>query len=133
MLRIIFFGAALAALLLFGFSLLRKLTKSPSTPGGKQRQLPEPGPASQPQAALAARAQPARAEEFGPHVPQEHVLRRHFMTQVRTMLCTITPCPTDSVLRRHHAHWLDTQTAACLRDPVRWQRLEMDYRSMARA
>lgn len=130
MLKIILFGAALAVLLFFGFTLLRRLSKAQSAPGGPQRQLPDPSTALPP-ASFSRGAKPV--EEFGPHVPQEHVLRRHFMTHVRAMLCALTPCPTDSVLRRHHAHWLETQMAACLRDPVRWQRLEMDYRSVARA
>jgi hypothetical protein len=39
------------------------------------------------------------------HLPQDSVLRRHYLTHLRHMIETVAmPSPTDSVLRRHHEH-----------------------------
>ena len=132
MLQIILFGGALAALLYFGFTWWRRT--APAQPSGQPGPLPEPRhpPTPAVHQAAAAQALPnAEAEQWGPHVPQEPVLRRHFLTHVRCLLDTVYPCPSESVLRRHHAQWLETQVAACLEDPARWARLETTWRGLA--
>ena len=127
MLQIILFGGALAALLYFGFTWWRRT--APVQPSGQPAPRHPPPPAVH---QAASQAQPnAGTVQWGPHVPQETVLRRHFLTHVRCLLETVYPCPSESVLRRHHTHWLETQVAACLEDPARWARLETTWRGLA--
>ncbi|MGZ8224436.1 MAG: hypothetical protein ACXWTK_10280 [Methylobacter sp.] len=43
-------------------------------------------------------------------IPQDSVLRRHYLTHLRTEIESgLAPCPTDSVLRRHYDHLIDTE------------------------
>jgi hypothetical protein len=53
---------------------------------------------------------------FGPHVPQDHVLRRHYVSLLEGRLNEVTPPPTDSVLRRHHQQRIAAQLAHCTED-----------------
>jgi hypothetical protein len=53
---------------------------------------------------------------FGPHVPQDHVLRRHYVSLLESRLNEVTPPPTDSVLRRHHQQRIAAQLAHCTED-----------------
>ncbi len=125
MLQIILFGVPLAVLLYLAFTWLKKT--APAQPSG----APGPLPASAVHQATPQFLPHAETERWGPHVPQEHVLRRHFLTHIRTLLETVYPCPSESVLRRHHAQWLETQVTACLTDPARVARLEAASRGLA--
>ncbi|MDD5580075.1 MAG: hypothetical protein PHY16_12450 [Methylobacter sp.] len=43
-------------------------------------------------------------------IPQDSVLRRHYLTHLRTEIESgLTACPTDSVLRRHYNHLINTE------------------------
>jgi hypothetical protein len=43
-------------------------------------------------------------------IPQDSVLRRHYLTHLRTKIESgLAPCPTDSVLRRHYDSLIDTE------------------------
>jgi hypothetical protein len=43
-------------------------------------------------------------------IPQDSVLRRHYLTHLRTEIESgLAPCPTDSILRRHYDHLIDTE------------------------
>ncbi|WP_125468801.1 hypothetical protein [Methylomagnum ishizawai] len=63
-----------------------------------------------------------------PLIPQDSVLRRHFLHHVLHMLKSVAPPrPTDSVLIRHYEQCLDSEFNACLRDPARLERLIARY------
>lgn len=67
-------------------------------------------------------------------IPEDSVLRRHFLGHLAMMLERLAPpAPTDSVLRRHHQHWLLSEFKACLRDPSHLQRLVADYQGQRTA
>ena len=52
-------------------------------------------------------------------IPQESVLRRHYLSQLQTILETMTgPRPTDSVLSRHYDHHISTAFETCMEDNV---------------
>ncbi len=62
------------------------------------------------------------------NVPQDSMLRRHYLTHLRTMITELNQtCPTDSMLRRHyHAH-ITTQVDQCLNDEQAMQQLICCY------
>ena len=64
---------------------------------------------------------------FGPHVPEDHVLRRHYLALLESRLNEISPPPTDSVLRRHHQQWLEARLARCIEDAASASALDADY------
>ena len=99
------------------------------------------GPAEMPIRLESARVQPidgiqekaellAAADDtpvFGPHVPQDHVLRRHYLALLESRLNEITPSPTDSVLRRHHQQWLKARLSRCIEDASSAAAFQADY------
>jgi hypothetical protein len=91
--------------------------------------------------ALPAAAQPAPAAPsflppappplaYGPHVPEDSVLRRHFFGQTRHVLETLRPAPTDSVLRRHHGQWLCAESEASGLDESHLRRWTTAFESL---
>jgi len=71
---------------------------------------------------------PSAPPVTAPQLPQESVLRRHFVTHLRTILETIhTPHPTESVLRRHREQLISSQVDECLQDQAKLQRLFERY------
>ena len=74
---------------------------------------------------------PAQVAEHAPtpvRIPEDSVLRRHFLSQITYMLESLAaPRPTDSVLRRHYEHWLLNQLTARLGDESRMKKLMLDY------
>lgn len=81
-------------------------------------------------AAVPAPSQPAESVPAAVRIPQDSILRRHFLNHLAYMLEAIAPCrPTDSVLKRHHAQWLRIQLDACLSDPARLNKVLSDYES----
>lgn len=64
---------------------------------------------------------------LGPHVPQNHVLRRHYLALLESRLNEITPPPTDSILRRHHQQWVEARLARCVEDASSAAALQADY------
>lgn len=82
--------------------------------------------------AVPAPSQPAETAPVAAavQIPQDSILRRHFLNHLAYMLEAIAPChPTDSVLKRHHAQWLRIQLDACLSDPARLKKVFSDYES----
>jgi hypothetical protein len=69
---------------------------------------------------------------FGPHVPQDHVLRRHYLALLESRLNEITPSPTDSVLRRHHQQWLKARLSRCIEDASSAAAFQADYEQWVR-
>jgi hypothetical protein len=104
------------------------------------------GPAEMPIRLESARVQPidgiqekaelrAAADDtlvFGPHVPQDHVLRRHYLALLESRLNEITPSPTDSVLRRHHQQWLKARLSRCIEDASSAAAFQADYEQWVR-
>lgn len=81
-------------------------------------------------AAVPAPSQPAESAPAAVRIPQDSILRRHFLNHLAYMLEALAPCrPTDSVLKRHHAQWLRVQLDACLSDPARLNKVFSDYES----
>ena len=72
----------------------------------------------------------SKPKPFGVHIPQEPTLRRHYLTHIRGLLNAVNPCPTDSVLQRHHAQLISSQFDTCLHDPAAVARLEENYWSL---
>ena len=64
---------------------------------------------------------------FGSHVPQDHVLRRHYLALLESRLNEITTRPTDSILRRHHQQWVEARLARCVEDASSAAALQADY------
>ncbi len=93
-----------------------------------QREVPADPPkvpANAPQA-YSPRASVAKPPRHS--IPQDSVLRRHYISHIRYMIETITfPRPTDSVLRRHYDHLIASELEACLNDEAQLERLISRY------
>jgi hypothetical protein len=73
----------------------------------------------QPQTSVITPVIPAVTVKFAAHVPQDSMLRRHYISHVRAMLEALTlPRPTDSALRRHYEQLIASQLEHCLTDNV---------------
>ena len=56
-------------------------------------------------------------KESGDNLPQDSMLRRHYLTHLRTMIESLNgPRSTDSSLRRHYDSLITTEIAQCLSD-----------------
>jgi hypothetical protein len=63
-----------------------------------------------------------------PNIPQDSVLRRHYLSHLRYMIETVTsPRPVDSVLRRHYEQLIASELDACLCDDAKMERLIRRY------
>ncbi len=94
---------------------------------------PVPAPKAEPKPVVAAKpgtpAVRAAATVYS-HIPQDSVLRRHYLAHIKYMLVSLkSPRPTDSVLRRHYEQLIHSEFQACLRDPARMEMLKSDYES----
>jgi hypothetical protein len=66
-------------------------------------------------------------------IPQDSVLKRHYVTHVKYMIETVTfPRPTDSVLRRHYDHLIASELDACLGDETLMEKLISRYEEYRR-
>jgi len=113
-------------------------TKTPvqaAAPQPKPQPEPEPQQPEPPRQTVAAAAPPAQqpkaavaAARRPPFIPQESVLRRHYLTHVRYMAETVTfPRPTESVLRRHYEQLIGSLVDACLGDGAEMDKLLRRY------
>lgn len=115
---------------------------TPSAPAEASAPPPAPPPAepvesaapvAKPAVVVAAATAPIQAAPpapaaFGAHVPQDSVLRRHYLAEAQRMGETVAgPCPADSVLRRHHRHLVQSRLEACLGDAARMDQLRAEY------
>ncbi len=56
-------------------------------------------------------------KESGDNLPQDSILRRHYLTYLSTMIESLNgPRPTDSSLRRHYDSLITTEITQCLSD-----------------
>lgn len=98
---------------------------------------PEPKSDEQPIINVEASAKP-QAKEPAPYeesnrseLPQDSILKRHYLTHVLTMVEALAPqCPTDSVLSRHHYTMLAAKLDQCLNDKKAMEQLICDYESL---
>lgn len=101
----------------------------PATPPAEPV-APTATPVAKPAVVAAAahiQAAPSVPAPFGAHVPQDSVLRRHYLAEAQRMAETVAgPSPADSVLRRHHRHLAQSRLAAALRDSAQMERLRAD-------
>lgn len=78
---------------------------------------------------VAQKVSPALASAKTSHkIPQESVLRRHYLTHVRYMIEMVhMPRPTESVLRRHYEQSIASQLDECLNDEAKMEKLINRY------
>ncbi len=76
-------------------------------------------------------ATPAAANEAKilntPILPEDVTLRRHYLSNVNSMLQLIFPQPTESTLKRHYAGMIESKTTACANDSAKMQALVNAY------
>jgi hypothetical protein len=66
-------------------------------------------------------------------IPQDATLRRHYLTHVRSMVESLAPpCPSDSVLRRHHEHLVAAWSDSCLAESGQLEALVREYHGLRR-
>jgi hypothetical protein len=89
-------------------------------------EAPRPAPVVVQQIKAAEAAAPTTAAV--PVIPQDSVLRRHYLSHVRYMVeATTFPRPTDSVLRRHYEQLVGSVYNACISDTAEMQKLLRRY------
>lgn len=63
-------------------------------------------------------------------LPQDSILKRHFLSHVYTMIDSLAPPrPTESVLRRHYDAIIITKVVQCLYDKKAMEQLIEDYKN----
>jgi hypothetical protein len=73
-------------------------------------------------------------KESGDNLPQDSILRRHYLTHLRTMIESLNgPRPTDSSLSRHYDSLITTEIAQCLSDQNAIGRLICHYEAHKKA
>jgi hypothetical protein len=103
-------------------------TPRPATADTQPTPAAPPAKPSVVAAAVRPQAAPPAPAPFGAHVPQDSVLRRHYLAEAQRMVeAVLGPSPADSVLRRHHRQLLQSRLEACLGDPARMDQLRAEY------
>lgn len=65
------------------------------------------------------------------NIPQDSILRRHYLTHVLTMIEALVPTrPTDAVLCRHYDAMIVTKIERCLNDKQALEQLVCDYENL---
>ena len=65
------------------------------------------------------------------NIPQDSILRRHYLTHVFTMIEALVPTrPTDAVLCRHYDAMIVTKIERCLNDKQALEQLVCDYENL---
>jgi len=91
-------------------------------------QAPSPAPKPVPVRAAQPAVSPAPAAKASHKIPEESVLRRHYLTHLRYMIETVNaPRPTESVLRRHYEQLIASQLDDCLKDEAKVESLNKRY------
>ncbi|HWP00366.1 MAG TPA: hypothetical protein VNL74_07045 [Methylococcus sp.] len=84
-------------------------------------------PVSVDETPLSSQKTPA-TETYYLNLPQDSVLRRHYLSHVRYMIESVTfPRPVDSVLRRHYEQLIAGEMDACLGDEAQMKKLIRRY------
>jgi len=67
---------------------------------------------------------------LAPCIPEDATLRRHYLTQVTTMVEAMTfPRPSDSALVRHYDQLIASKLDECTADSSKLERLRCDYQA----
>ncbi|TAK61140.1 hypothetical protein [Methylobacter sp.] len=96
---------------------------------------PEPKPADKPVVNIESSAKPQAKVPFPENagnsfLPQDSILKRHYLTHVYTMIDSLAPPrPTESVLRRHYDAIIITKVVQCLNDKKTMEQLIEDYKN----
>lgn len=67
------------------------------------------------------------------NLPQDSMLRRHYLTHLHAMVSSITPRPTDSALRRHYDAHIAAKIEQSLNSETALQQLIQDYKNNQKA
>lgn len=95
--------------------------------------IPRPQSVGQDKSSLMT-GMPALVEAPHQMLPQDSVLRRHYMTHARQMIEDLTFAqPTESVLRRHYEQLIESQLDHCLSADMHMQTLTDRYEAFKRA
>lgn len=91
------------------------VTSSPSLASSDETVAPAISPSRPSMASAVARQASVATRAPRLAIPEDSVLRRHFLTQLRSEIAAeLPPPPTDSVLKRHYEQLLASKMAACL-------------------
>jgi len=96
---------------------------------------PPPRPVAQRETARPAQASPPvlLADKPLPLIPQDSILRRHYLAHVQYMIETVTfPRPSESVLRRHYEQLIAAELDSCISDESHLKRLICRFEDQAR-
>lgn len=96
---------------------------------------PEPKPADKPIVNIESSAKPQAKAAASPAentcgslLPQDSILKRHYLTHVCTMIESLAPPrPTESVLCRHYEAMIVAEIDQCLNDKAAMEQLIHDY------
>lgn len=88
---------------------------------------PAPKPKPQPQ------VKPEPVIVYGAHVPEDSMLRRHFITHLKSIIVSLTgPRPTDSALSRHYDTQIASELVTSLQDAAYARRLVINHEEQFR-
>ncbi len=77
---------------------------------------------------------PATEEKVHSGLPQDSMLRRHYLTHLHMMIETVyAPAPSDSALKRHHQNMLDSTVENSLDNDAKMAKLVADYEAIKNA
>ncbi|MFI3191071.1 hypothetical protein BCS42_02685 [Crenothrix sp. D3] len=60
-------------------------------------------------------------------LPQDSMLKRHYLTNLRAMIDSLSPCPTDLALSRHHNTQITAVIEQCLNNEAAMAKLICQY------
>ncbi|MSP28648.1 MAG: hypothetical protein EXR80_09695 [Methylococcales bacterium] len=60
-------------------------------------------------------------------LPQDSMLKRHYLTHLRAMIDSLSPCPTDLALSRHHNTQITAVIEQCLNNEAAMAKLICQY------
>ncbi len=70
---------------------------------------------------------------YGPHVPEDSMLRRHYITHLRSIIVSLTgPRPTDSTLSRHYDTQITSELETSLQDGAYARQLVINHEEQFR-
>jgi len=71
----------------------------------------------------------ARKESSDKHLPEDSTLRRHYLTQLHSMIESLKSArPTDSTLSRHYDAMISAERELCVNEPAAIERLQRQYK-----
>ena len=92
-----------------------------------------PAPAPKPKPKPQPEAKPEPVIVYGAHVPEDSMLRRHFITHLKSIIVSLTgPRPTDSALSRHYDTQIASELETSLQDAAYARRLVINHEEQFR-